>query len=468
MLESSAREPFLQLDPAPGKYHKPKASPMVSDENGKHTKAAVPDLAVVRAFLRNWCHEEVAVDRIEISYLRLGAEGQVRLLFEAPAPDGQVLFLAARGAEAASGRRLEARLNEQYTGSKPISGFRKAAVYAPDLKLMFQIFPADYRLKSLPQAMDSDIMTPLLEAVLAGDSRSAKVEDVRVRVLKYKPERKCLVRYEIKWSGTASGAPRFVYGRIVPPKRFTWTREILPRLHDAADGLVFDLPKPLGVFPGLCLELFGHLPGVVLFSLVQAENFPARCRQVGMGLRQFHALPVTLEREWNVEAKVARLEEVAAEFSGMLPAEESRIRRVHDQLAARLQGVPPARSRLIHGDFHGDNVLVEGTRVGLVDFEDCRTGDPADDVGSNLAQLMWHTIKAGERRALPEAGRREFLEGYFAEPDAAVLASLPAHAAMHCFLYGYQCLRHPRDAARYEDAEAMLRACETVLDRGIE
>ena len=124
---------------------------MVSDENGKHTKAAVPDLAVVRAFLRNWCHEEVAVDRIEISYLRLGAEGQVRLLFEAPAPDGQVLFLAARGAEAASGRRLEARLNEQYTGSKPISGFRKAAVYAPDLKLMFQIF----------QKLRCDLWTPL-------------------------------------------------------------------------------------------------------------------------------------------------------------------------------------------------------------------------------------------------------------------------------------------------------------------
>src|SRR5207249_4225252 len=120
-------------------------------------------------------------------------------------------------------------------------------------------------------------------------------------------------------------APLFVYGRIVTPKSFTRIQEILPRLRDAADGLVFDLPKPLGVFPELCLELFSHVPGVVLFSLVQTESFPAYCRQVGRGLRQFHALPVALGEEWDTQAKVARLEELAAEFGDMLPAEENRI-----------------------------------------------------------------------------------------------------------------------------------------------
>src|SRR5437867_3080118 len=257
----------MRRDRVLGKYHEPKASSMPYDESAKHMNAAVPDLDMVRAFLRNWCNEDGVIDRLEISHLKLGAEGQVRLLFEAPGPDGQVLFLAARGADAESGWKLEADVNEQYTGAKPISGFRKPAVYAPDLKLMFQIFPADCRLKSLPRAMDSRIMVPLLEAALARDSRGAKVEDVAFRVLKYKPERKCLVRYEIKWKGMMPpGAPTLVYGRIVPPKTFTRIQDILPRLHDAADGLVFDLPKPLGVFPELCLELFAHLPGVVLFS----------------------------------------------------------------------------------------------------------------------------------------------------------------------------------------------------------
>lgn len=74
--------------------------------------------------------------------------------------------------------------------------------------------------------------------------------------------------------------------------------------------------------------------------------------------------------------------------------------------------------------------------------------------------------RAGARQSLPETGRREFLEGYFAEPEPPALPILPAHAAMHCFLHAYQCLRHPPDAAGYEDAEAMLAACEAALGRG--
>ena len=108
-------------------------------------------------------------------------------------------------------------------------------------------------------------------------------------------------------------------------------------------------------------------------------------------------------------------------------------------------------------------MLVDGARLALVDLEDCAMGDPADDVGSNWAQLTWHTIKAGRTTPIPEAGRRAFLDAYLGRTDAETAARVPVHAAMHCFLYAYQCLRHPQDADRYDDAEAMLGACEDVL-----
>ena len=43
---------------------------------------------------------------------------------------------------------------------------------------------------------------------------------------------------------------------------------------------------------------------------------------------------------------------------------------------------------MIHGDFNGDNVLLDSTHavpVALVDFEDCAMGEPADDIGCFLA-----------------------------------------------------------------------------------
>ena len=106
--------------------------------------------------------------------------------------------------------------------------------------------------------------------------------------------------------------------------------------------------------------------------------------------------------------------------------------------------------------------------LALLDFEDCAIGEPTDDVGSNWAQLTWHMQKAGAASTLPAAGRQAFLEGYFAGGATTTAACLPTYAAMHCFLYAHQCLRHPQDRARYRDGAAMIAACEAVLEGGLQ
>ena len=125
----------------------------------------------------------------------------------------------------------------------------------------------------------------------------------------------------------------------------------------------------------------------------------------------------------------------------------------------------PSRLGLIHGDFHGDNVVVDGTGLGLVDLESCATGDPADDVGSMWAQLTWLGCKAGA--VASTAGRDAFLEAYLRRTDCEAAARVPLHAAMHCFLYAYQCLRHPRRRGRDEHARALLVTCEGILAHGL-
>ena len=164
---------------------------------------------------------------------------------------------------------------------------------------------------------------------------------------------------------------------------------------------------------------------------------------------------------------MAHLTDSTAEFAALLPAERSRIAALGLALRAALTALPPPRLGLTHGDFHGDNILVDGTRIGLVDLEDCAMGDPADDVGSNWAQLRWHTFRAAARTPIPDLGRRAFLEAYLERTDAETAARVPTYAAMHSFLYGYQCLRHPQDPARFDDAEAMLGVCEHVLEKGL-
>src|SRR5207302_7707897 len=102
-------------------------------------------LASVRTCLRRWCDTELALGRLEVSHLTVGPDGPRRALYEGPGPGGQVLRLVAQRVEPAEGRRLEAELNRDYrrSGAPPAAGFVQPAIYAPELHLLFQAFPAD-------------------------------------------------------------------------------------------------------------------------------------------------------------------------------------------------------------------------------------------------------------------------------------------------------------------------------------
>jgi hypothetical protein len=379
-----------------------------------------------------------------------------------------VLRLAARRVRAAKGHQIEAAINARSPRPLAATGFTQAALYAPALDLLFQVFPIDDRLPSLAIAVDGSAMAPMLQAMLATSGLGAHLESVAVHVMRYKPERKCLLRYDLAWANDeGEQLPRVVWARVARRSKFERTGNILPRLHAASGGIGLDLPEPLGVAPDLAMELFGPVPGAALFASVQSDNFPSLCRRLGEGLRRFHALPLHVEDVFDVDAQLRRLAENAAEFAWMSPADANRIADLEREIAIRLRAATPSPLRLIHRDLHGDNILVAGDRLALLDFEDCAMGEPADDVGSNWAQLTWHVHKAGARSGGPAAGRQAFVDGYLATADRTTALNLPTYAAMHCFLYAHQCLRHPQDAGRHEDARVMLTACEQVLDRGL-
>src|SRR5439155_1642784 len=199
---------------------------------------SIADLASVRTFLRRWCDTEVALDRLEVSHLTVGPDGPRTALYEGPGPGGQVLRLVAQRVEPAEGRRLEAEVNRDYrrSGAPAAAGFVQPAIYAPELHLLFQVFPADGRL----------------------------------------------------------GA---------------------------------------------------------------ADHFPALCRRVAAALHQLHALSIDIGREHGAAATAARVAAGAAEFAALLPAERPRIAALGRALRARLSAMPASRPGLIHGDFHGDNVV---------------------------------------------------------------------------------------------------------------
>lgn len=63
--------------------------------------------------------------------------------------------------------------------------------------------------------------------------------------------------------------------------------------------------------------------------------------------------------------------------------------------AAAIRSLPPRRVPL-HGDLSPDQVLVDGDRMAVVDFDVARRGDPADDLGSVGASMVATALQAGD------------------------------------------------------------------------
>ena len=139
----------------------------------------------------------------------------------------------------------------------------------------------------------------------------------------------------------------------------------------------------------------GNVPGKTFtrrLGLLEPDLFAA----VGRALAGLHALRLPLGARWEPGTELRALGTAAGELALGVPAEGPALDSVVAELRARSgplrfpPGVP------IHGKLFGDQVLLDGDRVGIVDWDDLCLGDPVYD----LARLLAHAVYVGLRDGL--------------------------------------------------------------------
>src|SRR5262245_47164295 len=325
---------------------------------------------------------------------------------------------------------------------------------------------ADPALTSLATLTDACAMSRVLRTALTCCEDGAVLSGVAIDVLRYKPERKCVLRYDLEWSGGDS-LPWLVYAKAVPRSELGRASEMLAALRASPAVRGFDLPEPLGVLSELGAELYSHVPGSALSTFCEASDFAPMCRRVGRALRELQAAHVAAAPRPGTDAQLECLERAAAELSLLLPSARVEIERLWYDLGARLAAAAVGPLSIVHGDFHGDSVLVHAGGLGLVDLEDCAWDVPQKDVGSMWAHLLWLSLKGGRPPQPLEQARRAFLEGYFEDSGGGDRETAAVQAAFHCFLYACEHLRRYCAAGEESQARALLAAGQDILARGL-
>jgi len=436
---------------------------------------STPDLQAVRNFLQVHATPHLRLDNFGLVRVRLEREfcKGLRFLFKAEAQNEQKqdLYFFGRTMTPSAGDALQAEINKKFFSDSSAGVFpslRKAAVYSGDLKLLFQVFPVDQRLPSLARAANPYFMKAALGEILGKKRKDPILDEVKLSLVQYEPEKKCLFRYELDWrEHERQEAPtrETVYGKV--SRKVERTHNNLVRIHAAWRGTVFQIPEPVGIVPELSMQLISSLPGVCLSNSYTDKEFSKICRQVARGLLEFHNTTVGLNPEKDLAAEVSELNKWIEEFALILPGQAERIRNLSHKITKSLVCHARAPLRPVHGDFNPANILVHCGSPSLLDFDHCYMGRPGVDVGSFYGELKLLALTQLNDPTALDNGIHEFLDEYVngCLPDYS--EPISAYCALSCLWCAYfQCILRPLQSGSVDRALVMLKLGEDALGKG--
>jgi aminoglycoside phosphotransferase (APT) family kinase protein len=286
----------------------------------------------------------------------------------------------------------------------------------------------DAGLRGLEVATDPGRLQGILDRAHGEISGVRPAAGWSCRLLRHHPGSRAVLLYAPEPGGSAEAVP--VVGKVYakPHKAGRVWAVLCDLAARRREDEVWRAPRPLARLSEWNLVLMEHLPGTPLRFVVCDGEPPEReergVRLAARALAELHRVPaeglelrdLVADRR-TLERRVRRIEALDAELAHRM-AELSR------EIAGRVAALPPARETFLHGSASAKQLLLDGERMGVLDFDGACRGDPAIDVGTFMASLR----KYGTRWAPP--GRLRELAELFLEESCRLAgdASLAARA----------------------------------------
>lgn len=308
--------------------------------------------------------------------------------------------------------------------------------FAVDLKrrTAWWTFPSDRALPGLARAVDAPRAARFVQGALTLGELALKKRKARADVVRYRPERRAVVRLEAPRRGAAGSV--LVGLRVHPPG-------------DAAR--IAARRSKCGAAERVGPQLLGHEPsvGVVVEewlagALAPGSREDANMEDVAMLLAQLHAAPQ---------------EAVGGEPPSVAEKDLSPWFDRVSNLAAAARRVSPAPRRArtcwTHGDVHGEQLWLTPEGPRLLDLDDLAPGDPLDDLAD------WVADRIRVRGAQASERAKAFLDAYAAAGGTHVeWTTLRPYVARALVRFAASALRRLEVGAEEHARDLVERALE--------
>jgi Phosphotransferase enzyme family len=319
--------------------------------------------------------------------------------------------------------------------SRPeVAAFAAPAAMIEPLNMVVHVWPIDGDLPTLVDATDRERMVEIFRQTLPESlEQPFVVEDCQIELVSYRRRQRCVLRYTVVGKQAGGEGPRrlVAFGKVSAVGNETPKDVIIGalrrRILERGAGRGFSVPQSLGWRPDLQLSLLEALPGEAQIGpalkarllgerapgTLSLEEMVAACGHAAAAL---HGSGVTLGAARTLDDDLSGLLREMAIVQPFVRNFGDRARAWSEQIAALAEQSEPLRPCLSHGDFKYEQLLFDGARSALVDFDAVCQAEPALDLGKFLAHLRVEARKLQQRAspgsALGEELAEQFLRAY--------------------------------------------------------
>ena len=331
----------------------------------------------------------------------------------------------------------------------------------------------------VPAGMFSDLALPFLSRALdpaefqwelarvSEGSVNGLIEVRSIKVLKYKRGRRCVIEYQLESQTAARPTPMTLIGKA-SARASSRKYGIQKAFWDAGfqdtstDGI--SVPEPIGLIVHWHLWLQRKVPGEVASSVLDREDAPKIVGHVADALVKIHQSAVKPTRLHTLTDELSTLHHSIGKVIARNPHLESRLEGMLERCRELAAVIPQSSFSGIHRDFYADQVILNGERLYILDFDMFTAGDPALDAGNFLGHLTEQSLRTwGHPQGLTaceHAFQERFLQRSGHCREEAVQAYAVLTLVRHIFL-GSQF------GERLHYADVLLDLCEQRLEHAL-
>ncbi len=286
-----------------------------------------------------------------------------------------------------------------------------------------------------------------------------KLKLAEIKVIRYKPQNRCLIEYTF-----LGEKPLTLIGKVRAKKTNYKSYELQKKLwHSGFDSNSKDkisVPETIAIIPEWKMWLQKKVPGKIITSLLTTNQGISISQKVAHIAYKIHQANIPPYRRHTMADELAILEQKLPLVLKDYPHWQSRIQTILEKCHILGENTPENRVCGIHRDFYLDQIIVEGDRFHLLDFDLYCEGNPSLDIGNFIGHITEYSLRTfGNVIALKEleiALQQEFLKLTKEQDSEAITAYTTLTLVRHIYLSN----QFPKRRAY---TEALLNLCEKRL-----